>query len=233
VSIKKATKPAADPANGPRAISSAGGLNGREAILPTPEAQAIRADLTGSDTCTALTTHVTRNSAENLLEALKFAAETERPLNTSIDINWAMFAGDADDRRRLSKVQERLSKWFRRRGHELVWVWVREVGANGARHVHILVHVPPLLVDKLTTALERLFEPEGGMLCDRAIEIKDAYWPTGKLRYMLKGLSPADGSRLSIRCKPQGKLVGKRSGTTENIGAAARRRWQAANAVSR
>jgi hypothetical protein len=47
---RKASKPAADPANGPRAICS----NGREATLPDPEAQAIRADLTGSDTCSAL-----------------------------------------------------------------------------------------------------------------------------------------------------------------------------------
>ena len=174
------------------------------------------------------TTHISRGAAENLIAALDFAAAIGRSLNTAIDIHWHSFAGHVADDFRLRKAQERIAKWCRRRGFPLVWLWVREIGDYGAANTHLLVHVPPALLDAFRVEFEKAFEPEGGVRHERAIKIQNAYYPRGKLDYMLKGLSEVDADLL-IKVKPesQGVIVGKRTGTTENIGARARHKAHA------
>ena len=111
-----------------------------------------------------ITRHISRAQAKNLFEALSFAESTGYTLNVAIDIAWVMFSGTANDRTRISRCQERLSKWFARRGFKLAMIWVREIGKHGAPHVHILVHVPPWLMEtgEFQSALESSLEPEGG-----------------------------------------------------------------------
>ena len=143
-----------------------------------------------------------------------------------------MFSGWEGDAKRLSKSQQRLSKWFVRRGFALVMIWVREIGANGALHTHILMHVPPWLMEngEFQIAFERSLEPEGGPTHEKAILIEPAYSPEGKLRYMLKGMRRGDASKFRVRVTFQGEIEGKRVGFTENIGPRARARWIAAAA---
>ena len=163
---------------------------------------------------------------------MNFAESIGYTLNVAIDIAWVMFSGTANDRTRISRCQERLSKWFARRGFELAMIWVREVGKHGAPHVHILIHVPPWLMetDEMETgefqlALQSSLEPEGGPNHEKAIVIKHAYAPEGKLRYNLKGLSRRDAEEFNIRKTSfQGEVEGKRVGCTENIGLRARQR---------
>jgi hypothetical protein len=71
-------------------------------------------------------------------------------------------------------------------------------------------------------AFERSLEPEGGPTHEKAILIKPAYSPEGKLRYMLKGMSRTDANRFRVRPSFQGEIEGKRVGFTENIGPRAR-----------
>ncbi len=169
---------------------------------------------------------VTGKQAKNLLEALEFARQMRLRLNVSVDIFWLMFLKSTDDRTRIARCQERLSKWCKRHDFPLTWIWVREIGNHGGSHVHILMHVPPWLMEsgEFQSALERVLEPEGGPSHEQAINYEPAYDPLGKLRYMLKGLPPKDGKQLGVRTKPQGEIEGKRCGTTENIGASARRK---------
>ena len=50
----------------------------------------------------------------------------------------------------------------------------------------------------------------------------------GDVRYLLKGGTPEVWRKYAIKGKwrePQGTIFGKRCGTTENIGPAARKRW--------
>jgi hypothetical protein len=105
-------------------------------------------------------------------------------------------------------------------------IWVREVGRHDAPHVHILIFVPPWLMDgDFQSALERAFEPEGGPTHDKAIFIQPAGNPRGKLLYMLKGLRPKDAKEFGVRASFQGEVEGKRVAVTENIGSRARQRY--------
>lgn len=141
-----------------------------------------------------------------------------------------MFSGHVDDDVKLRRAQERLSKWCKRCGFSLVWLWVREIGKNEGRNTHILVHVPPKWAKPFRAEFERAFEREGGAVRDQAILCKRANRPGGKLAYMLKGMSDAVPEQLEqaigmlIKVKGQGVVLGKRTGTTENIGQAARNR---------
>ena len=69
---------------------------------------------------------------------------------------------------------------------------------------------------------KRSLEPEGGPTHEKAIVIHPAYYPEGKLRYMLKGMSRADAKGFRVRASFQGEIEGKRVGFTENIGPRAR-----------
>jgi hypothetical protein len=80
----------------------------------------------------------------------------------------------------------------------------------------------------LQVAFERSLEHEGGPTHEKAILIKPAYSPEGKLRYMLKGMRRADASKFKVRPSFQGVIEGKRVGFTENIGPSARARWSGA-----
>jgi hypothetical protein len=180
----------------------------------------------GSPSRRRQTRHVTLRQANNLVAACAFAELIGCRLNVSIDICWLLFSRRLEDDRRFAKCRHRLSKWCARQGFPLTLIWVREIGANGALHTHILMHVPPWLMEEgeFQSAFERSFEPEGGPADERAILIKPAYSPEGKLRYMLKGMSRADATTLKLRASFQGEIEGKRVGTTENIGARARAR---------
>lgn len=175
------------------------------------------------------TQHITSRQANNLVAACAYAEDIGCRLNVSIDVFWLMFSGWVGDAKRLAKAQQRLSKWLVRRGFALMMIWVREIGANGALHTHILLHVPPWLVEsgEFQIAFERSLEPEGGATHEKAILVKPAYSPEGKLRYMLKGISRADAKRFRVRASPQGEIEGKCVGCTENIGPQARARRDA------
>jgi hypothetical protein len=79
------------------------------------------------------TKYITEKQAMNLIEALYFAEQIGLRLNVSIDINWLMFSGFVDDKRRWAKCQERISKWSQRHGFPLTMIWVRETGRRNAR----------------------------------------------------------------------------------------------------
>ena len=172
------------------------------------------------------TRHITLRQANHLVAACAFARAIGCQLNVSIDIFWLMFSGFIEDATRLAKFKPRLSKWCARRGFGLTMIWVREIGANGALHTHILMHVPPWLMEngEFQSAFERSLEPEGGPTHEKAIVIQPAYSPEGKLRYMLKGMSKADANGFGIRPSFQGEIEGKRVGTTQNVGPRARAR---------
>jgi hypothetical protein len=170
--------------------------------------------------------YIARHQARNLLHAVAFADQIGLRLNVAVDINWLMFSGTVDDRTRFAQCQQRLSKWAKRRGFALTLIWTREVGKYGSPHTHVLIHLRPWLMqsNEFQLALERALEPEGGSNHEKAIMIRPAYRPLGKLLYNLKGVDPKHASGFGIRPAYQGEVLGKRAGCTENIGAGARRK---------
>ena len=168
--------------------------------------------------------HISKRQATNLIAACAFAEAIGLPLNVSVDIAWIFFSGSADDRSRFARCQERLSKWARRKCFPLTMIWTREIGKNGSPHTHVLLHVPPQLIQdgSFQRALERSLEPEGSPIHNNAILIQQAYRPLGKLLYNLKGVNPKHANDLRIRPAYQGMLSGKRAGCTQNLSAGAR-----------
>jgi hypothetical protein len=114
----------------------------------------------------------------------------------------------------------------------LTMLWTREIGKHGSLHTHVLLHVPPWLMEdrkfyhEFLSELERSFEREGGPNHEQAIKVQPARTARSKLLYMLKGLDPRAAERFGVRTSRQGDFEGKRAGTTENIGPGARERPQ-------
>ena len=199
------------------AVDHGGGMaSDREIIATSP----------GPTSQQRTTEFISKRQTTNLMAAFEFADAIGLPLSVSVDIAWIFFSGNADDRTRFARCQQRLSKWAIRQGFRLAMVWTREVGTNGSPHTHILLHVPPILIHDGTfqRALESSLEPEGGPIHEKAILIQSAYRPLGKLLYNLKGTDPKHASDFSIRPAYQGILSGKRAGFTQNLGPGARRK---------
>ena len=110
----------------------------------------------------------------------RFADALGLRLNVAIDINWTMFAGFTDDQKRLARCQERLSKWCLRHDFPLTWIWVREMGRWGGRNTHVLMHIPPWLMERddfqfaFQAELEASLRPEGEPTHEKAIMVKPA-----------------------------------------------------------
>ena len=136
-----------------------------------------------------------------------------------------------------------LTKSLARHGSSTAWLWTHEnVSGNGydeGGHCHLLVHVPAYLVP-VVMALQRGWlrritgqpyrarvihsKPIGGRLgleadnpALHAINLEAA------LAYVLKGARPDVASQFGLeRLEPGGRVIGKRCGTSQNIGAKAR-----------
>jgi hypothetical protein len=167
------------------------------------------------------TQHVTSRQANNLVAACAFAEAIGCRLNVSIDVFWLMFSGWVGDAKRLAKAQQRLIEVVCKAGFRTD---VDLCQRDWCQRSHTHLHVPPWLMEsgEFQIAFERSLEPEGGPTYDKAVLIKPAYAPEGKLRYMLKGMSRADANKFGVRASFQGEIEGKRVGFTENIGPRAR-----------
>jgi hypothetical protein len=135
-------------------------------------------------------------------------------------------------------VREGFDKWLKRQGIPggLTAIWVRERLSGGSAevvHCHMLFHLAhPFLAGQkrpqVETALERLIDRYGrGNGGDFSLKLTFHRNPDGL--YLLKGGGPDVWNAFGVRKKwrkGQGLIVGKRCGTTENIGPAARQRWR-------
>ena len=173
------------------------------------------------------------------MAAVAFAREIGTPLNAHATIHWAGTSiGDDPDGLLFRRLREGLDKWLTRQGIPggLTAIWVRERRSGGRAevvHCHLLFHLahPFLAVGgrlQVEGALERLIDRHGrGNYADHTLKLTFPRNPNGL--YLLKGGGPdvwqAFGVPMSWR-KRQGLIVGKRCGTTQNIGPAARQRWR-------
>ena len=179
-------------------------------------------------------------AAENIVLAAGFADQLGLPLNRFVTVLWEGGQSIGTIQTRQGLFIERMSKWLRYRNVSPAYLWVIENGPAKGLHSHILIHVPskhlkafkrkaPTWVDgpidKSTVDIRRTRYGHG---LNRWNGLK------GRLRYILKGGDKAVSSLMRINLKHQGTVVGKRSGTSQNIGVKARQlkeRW-AANEIS-
>jgi hypothetical protein len=181
--------------------------------------------------------YITMRQATNIIEAVKFAKLIDLPLVAHLTIHWSLTdAGDDPNGNLFAKFREGLDKWLHGHRIEFVGAWARERQSRGQSdvvHCHLLFH---LAVEyrkgkrllQVEEAIHRLVKRHGRDVTDeRAIKLVIHENPDGK--YLIKGGGPKVWKRFRLRKEHrrlQGIIYGKRCGTTENIGPAARRRWE-------
>jgi hypothetical protein len=140
------------------------------------------------------------------------------------------------------RILHRIQDWLRSRDLPAHFLWVREVAPRyGHQHTHVLMPLPPELKEELAELIHRV----GGLYDtpnNRAVVVeanrlhgnKGIWTPAsraGVMRDLLKTMSSrarVNGKQvmpaLEVRNKGQrpGTVLGKRSGTSVNIGVAAR-----------
>lgn len=174
-----------------------------------------------------------------LIDATAFALG--RGLSFNVLLTLHLEAGGVMDRdagAALRRFLKSASDWATKRGDRLAWAFVRENGEGKGSHAHILLHVPPSLRPAFTGRQQGWLKRAGiraakGVVLSRRIggtvrsyqSDPASYLPNlgAALGYCLKGAGrdAADALGLSRR-EPGGRIIGKRCGTSQNIGRAAR-----------
>lgn len=177
----------------------------------------------------------------NLKAAERHAEKIGLPFTRMISIHWQAagvpLAGMAKATGRFTDL---MAKALARHGSGTAWLWTHESGDGKGGHCHLLAHVPADLVP-VVTALQRGWlrritgqpyrarvihsKPIGGRLgLEAGNPDLHAVNLEAALAYVLKGASPEAASQFGLeRLEPGGRVIGKRCGTSQNIGANARK----------
>lgn len=177
----------------------------------------------------------------NLEAADRHARAIGLPFTRMITIHWqAAGVALADMVKATGRFLDLLTKALARNETKTAWLWTLENGDRKGGHCHLLVHVPAVLVSKLTRLqkgwLKRISgrdyvkgvihsKPIGGWL---GLEIGNpelhAVNLAVALGYVLKGANAEAAEQFNLaRLEAGGRIIGKRCGTSQNIGAKARK----------
>lgn len=178
--------------------------------------------------------HIPLYAAQNFCAAVGYANQTDKRLNRHLTISWEM----AQTVGRIQDVQvaflARMSKWLQYRHVTPVYAWVLELGGYRGLHGHYLIHVPSEHLRAFKRMVPRWIARNGDVDRDTwklthvryGAGTNELNAVKGITRYMLKGLEADAAELLGIQPVPQGVIHGKRIGTSQSIGAAAR--WKQA-----
>lgn len=177
----------------------------------------------------------------NLRAAEHHANSIGLPFTRMLTIHWEAagvpLAGMAKATGRFTDL---LTKALARHGSRTAWLWTHESGDGKGGHCHLLAHVPADLAAMVAgrqrgwlrniaghpyRARVILSKPIGGRLgLEAGNPDLHAVNLRAALAYVLKGASPEVASRIGLeRLEPGGRVIGKRCGTSQNIGATARK----------
>ena len=187
---------------------------------------------------------VSHAQARNIVAGAVHAGTIARPLNCFMTIHWetGSAAGGPWPTTRFIKLA---GDWLALHGVPRVWTWVREAGEGKGDHVHILMHVPPELVSAFAVRRKGWLKACGVIYRPKVLKSRRvgynysvvvpgpdyAYWYRGELikivEYILKGAEAKIAKAMGLN-RPrefEGDVTGKRTATSESIGATARSRW--------
>lgn len=183
---------------------------------------------------------------ENLVAATQHACKIGLPFNRMITVHWEAAGVPLKDMPQATgRFIDLLSKTVTRKGGKVAWVWVHEGGEKKGGHVHILAHVPEHVIDVVTSLQKGWLKAITGSVYRRGVIHTK---PIGQRRglekhnpllhrenlnsvlmYILKGSSPDAARKIGlVRLEPGGRVIGKRCGTSQNIGLKARTNTQIA-----
>lgn len=163
------------------------------------------------------------------------------PFNRFVTIHFERAGlADADAAAAIGKIMKLAADWTRKQGQVLAYAWVRENDAgDGSKgsHVHILCHCPD------TVAIGRMWQRWLRKVVGRPYRAKaikseriggtlnaHATTPAAYLQnldrvlaYVCKGVLPANATALDLpRHETGGRIIGKRAGWSQNVGAKSR-----------
>lgn len=186
---------------------------------------------------------LTLQQARGIMAAAAFALQIGLPLNRHLTVHWAR-AGidDAGAAAATGAFLKRARQLFQKRGEPFAYVWVRENDGGDASkgsHAHLLLHVPPRMARRFTRLQRRwlrqvtgqpyrtdaLHTSRIGRNLNAAETMPDTYRANlaNVIAYVLKGAEPVTAQVLGLsKIEAGGRVIGKRAGWSENIGAAAR-----------
>jgi len=183
------------------------------------------------------------NQGDKIWRARLHAEQIGQPLNALLTIRWEALGGDETVQERNSRLLICARHWLGRCDQDLAAVWVIERGTLGSLHVHNLINVPRHLLAGFKDMLPRWTGAPAMPKDQWPVKHRqkqhvlgygqDGIWHferlydhgTKVMRYMLKG-SPYLGHRYGIQYRDQGVVIGKRCGTSNNLGPKARGRYQ-------
>jgi len=181
------------------------------------------------DGCTG---HLNRRPAENIFHGFDFAAYLGHRLNNYVVLN---FDADSADRSCaiLRAVHRKFRCWLNRRTRQLygeplppMFVYTHE-NPDGHAHCNWVVHVPPELQAEFERKCRRWVERayEAKRPFDLIITSVEPGTEKTLAKYICKGIDPRyiDYLHLQAYATPQGRVWGRRAGTSEAISRAARR----------
>lgn len=187
---------------------------------------------------------LTAAQVANLWLAMLHAEKLGLPFTRMVTIHWQAAGVKLEDMAKATgRFTDLLTKTLARHGSATAWVWVHEnaekVSLDKGGHCHLLVHVPACLASRVAR-LQRgwLRQITGQSYRARAIQSVPI---GGRLRlevtnpellarnqraafqYIMKGTDENTADQFGIeRLEPGGRVIGKRCGTSQNIGAEAR-----------
>lgn len=183
-----------------------------------------------------VSTALSEADLRKLADATTFAQEVGLAFNRHTTIHWDA-ARVGDPLRATGRFLKLLGDAVKAGGGSFAYVWVRENGDGKGEHVHILWHGAvelPVFKRQIQSWLRRC----GARRADgvvktvsiarslEAASTSGAYYQANLgtvLDYLSKGADPATRARLGIwHDKAGGPIVGKRCGTSANIGRKAR-----------
>lgn len=183
-----------------------------------------------------VTTALSERDAGKLLEANARALQIGLPFNRFITVHWES-AGLADGLKATGRLLKLMGDWLRTRGRQVAFTWVRENGHGKGAHVHILIHLPPDLLDAFNRRQRGWLKAcgalwRGGVLKTRSIGRTYQQALGGgpdylanlaeTVDYVLKSADHRARERFGVRrCEDGGTVVGKRCGVSQNLGPAA------------
>jgi hypothetical protein len=145
------------------------------------------------------------------------------PLDLFVTIQWSKVSYGGRVQERLGRLCERLYQWLLRRGVALTHVYVHEVGSLREINTHIMVHVPRSVRREFEKMIPQWLDSPA---CEGLVDVREVNDHDGLTGHFLKGMEREAARALGIlRCLDQGKIRGKRCGTSENIGRKARNEW--------
>lgn len=168
--------------------------------------------------------------ARAMMDACAYAAEIGRPLNVAVDINWSRTSAGEDEKGLLfASFRKAAGRFLRERGAEgLTCIWARELPPAPVPrpNAHLNLYVPARLFDTFVKHAHT-FLPAGCVgLSSEAVYIQ-AIGGTGgdhirRNEYLVKGAHPKARLKIKRARSFQGRIIGKRCGTSEDIGPSAR-----------